>query len=102
MAENGVPIVFNDCYGGFGLSETALDRWAELAGVDRPRTGFGIERHNKHLVQVVEQMGDRANAANAKLAFAYVPLSSRYRIEEFDGKETVKTVADYDWKIAEP
>jgi len=54
-----------------------------------------VARHDPILVQVVEELGDKANGSYAKLAIAEV--SGPYRIDEYDGRETVKQPDGYDW-----
>jgi hypothetical protein len=56
-----------------------------------------ITRHDPILVQVVEELGDKANGMCAKLAIEEV--SGPYRIDEYDGYETVKQPDGYDWII---
>lgn len=52
-------------------------------------------RHDPILVQVVEELGAKANGVCASLAIAetYGP----YRIDEYDGNESVETPGSYDW-----
>lgn len=54
-----------------------------------------VERHDPALVQVVEELGDKANGEYAKLAIEEV--YGPYRIDEYDGFESVKTPGGYDW-----
>jgi hypothetical protein len=54
-----------------------------------------VDRHDPILVQVVEELGDKANGMCAKLAIAEV--SGPYRIDEYDGNESVETPGSYDW-----
>jgi hypothetical protein len=54
-----------------------------------------VDRHDPILVQVVEELGDKANGSYAKLAIEEV--SGPYRIDEYDGYETVKEPDGYDW-----
>jgi hypothetical protein len=110
-------VVYNACYGGFGLSNEAKDRMVEL-GYEMevnpnydPRPGVewynrtqkyktyegDISRHNPILVQVVEELGGKANGECANLAIEEV--SGAYRITEYDGYETVETPAGCDWII---
>ena len=56
-----------------------------------------VDRHDPILVQVVEELGDKANGSYAKLAIEEV--SGPYRIDEYDGYETVKEPDGYDWII---
>lgn len=59
-----------------------------------------IERNDPALVQVVEEMGEAANGRCAELQIAEVPAGTQYRIDEYDGLESVMTIDDYDWKVA--
>ena len=121
-----MKIVYNTCYGGYGLSEEAVIRYTELAGIkiypekesfytmyyltppsgnkelDDNRDTFevsGIERHDHLLVQVVEELGEEANSRFSKLTI-YETDSRMYRIDEYDGYETVKTgYSDDSWVI---
>lgn len=107
-------VVYNTCYGGFGLSDVAMDRMVELGyHLDlnpnwKPNSksmfnfkyntgGDDIPRHDPILVQVVEELGEKANAEYANLAIAEV--NGPYRIDEYDGSECVMEPDDYDWII---
>jgi hypothetical protein len=132
-------VVYNACYGGFGLSKKACQRYWDIKGqpiwieddvldlftvwlvppserlekkvwssmtMDE-RVAFNtqyskhtwqenhVDRHDPVLVQVVEELGDKANGKHAKLAIEEVYGS--YRIDEYDGNESVMTSDDYDW-----
>jgi hypothetical protein len=52
-------------------------------------------RHDPILVQVVEELGEKASGMCASLAIdeVYGP----YRIDEYDGNESVETCDSYDW-----
>jgi len=92
-------IVYNSCYGGFGLSKEARARYAEIAGKE-PSSDWDIDRTDPVLVRVVEEMGEAANDAYSALRIAEIPTGQRYRIDEYDGNESVETPDSYDWKIA--
>ena len=93
-----MKVVYNNCYGGFGLSTAGLKRYAELKG--SPIRQFDDLRDDPLLVQVVEELGETANGPCALLAIHDVPAGARWRIDEYDGAESVMTVEDYDWKVA--
>lgn len=91
-------IVYNACYGGFSLSDAAIERYAEIKGItiyDR-----AIERNDPALVQVVEELGDKANGSCTELFITDIPAGTLYRIDEYDGLESVMTIDDYEWKVA--
>jgi hypothetical protein len=132
-------VVYNACYGGFGLSKEACQRYWDIKGqqvwieddvlnmftiwfvppeerlekkdwfsmtIDE-RVAFNtqyykhtwsdsnVDRHDPVLVQVVEELGDKASddCANLRIEEVY----GSYRIDEYDGLERVMTAPDYDW-----
>jgi len=132
-------IVYNACFGGFGLSHEAVMRYAEIKGitlyVNEQKWGGNayatvpwdeydrihaeckkernylranelyfsyndIERTDPALVQVVEELGDAANGAHAKLRIKELSPGTLYRIDEYDGSESVMTQDNYDWSVA--
>ena len=134
-------VVYNACYGGFGLSKEAVQRYWDIKGQQvwikdncwgfevwlvppeqrlKPQTTkeiltmsqderiayneaysaqswyYGdVDRHDPVLVQVVEELKDKANGMCAKLRIDEV--SGPYRIDEYDGFESVETPDTYDW-----
>lgn len=139
-------IVYSACYGGFGLSEEAIYRYAEIKGLKLyPETEHGlttywtvpkeeragilegdawyratqeeciksnqlhskitlydkdIPRHDPALAQVVEEMGDAASGRFANLRIEEIPSGSPYRIEEYDGFESIARPETDQWEIA--
>ncbi len=59
-----------------------------------------IDRADPALAQVVEELGDRANGMCARLRVEDVPAGTLYRIDEYDGFETVAKPRTYEWKVA--
>lgn len=114
-------VVYNACYGGFGLSRRAILRAREISGDpkwghpsiagdeyapgkffdrDYGNTDDKIERHDAVLVAVVEELGDEANGEYAKLRIEELPPKTAYRIDEYDGRESVVTQGMDNWKVA--
>jgi hypothetical protein len=115
-------VVYNACFGGFGLSAAAMRRYAEIKGWEwradkeefRWSTGhvvspegeeyseydLGDNRTDPVLVQVVEELGDKANGMCAKLVVEDLLAGTRYRIEEYDGLEHIETEMDIIWSVA--
>jgi hypothetical protein len=114
-------IVYNACYGGFSLSREAVLKAREISG--NPDWGgacikgdvyhsgepvpydYGhcddISRTDSILVQVVEELGSgKASGDCARLAITEVQAGDYYRIDEYDGYESVMTRDDYDWERA--
>lgn len=115
-------IVYNACYGGFSLSRAAVLRYAELKGITLyprgtrweevfylapPENGSvgtlydrDIPRNDPDLARVVEELGDGANGPCAKLKIEEVPDGTLYRINEYDGFESVETQSTIEWSVA--
>lgn len=136
-------IVYNTCFGGFGLSPLAQQEYAKLkgitlyfykqteysysGGIDTYIKVLDIENYNNFttqaftknygdkfssyekgtfyypdisrddtdLVTVVEKLGKLANGSCTNLAIATV--EGKWRIDEYDGSESVETPSSYDW-----
>lgn len=79
-------VVINNCYGGFCLSDEALDLYKQMAGVDYDL--YKQCRHDPILVNVVEQLGEKASAEHSCLVVETIH-GNKYLIEEYDGMEYV-------------
>ena len=107
-----MKIVINSDFGGFGLSDEAFERYLELKGTEFARVSrtfggadyyraghideddhylsyYDIARNDSLLVQVVEEMGDRANGRYSALKIVEIPDNVVWTIEEYDGNEWV-------------
>lgn len=110
-------VVYNECYGGFSLSDEAIELYLNLKGlkykkikeqwgsryeVEENKNFYDrrIERDDPVLVQVVEKLGMKANGSCAKLCIEDLPKGTLYRITEYDGYESIETKYDMDWSIA--
>jgi hypothetical protein len=111
-----VKVVFNACYGGFSISRKAAMRLFEmgvteleeqLKDQDKQESRFSndsffldMDRHDPRLVQVVEELGVDACGPFASLRVAEL-VGNRYRVDEYDGFESVQEPDDIDWIIVE-
>lgn len=114
-------IVYNSCYGGYGLSDAAIQRYAELKRLpiykkrisgdydytswyytdrDESFSRDSIPRNDPLLAQVVEELGAEAGDDYAELSIREVPDGSRYRIDDYDGRELVILESEEVWEIA--
>jgi hypothetical protein len=89
-------VVYNSSFGGFHLSQTALDLYEELTGNSIDEYGDCC-RHDAALVEVVETLGEDACASHADLRIAYV--NEMYRVCEYDGSEWVETPESIEWVV---
>lgn len=113
-------IVYNRCFGGFGLSMAAMKRYAELAGYSfeikkskiageyyemKDKNGedifeYDIRRDDIFLAQVVEELGDEANTRFSDLCIRELMKGTRYYIDEYDGLESIVIEDEMDWLVA--
>ncbi len=84
-------IVVNKCYGGFSLSSVAILRLQELgfSVSEEDQDGRNIDRDNPFLVQVVEELGDKANGKFAQLTITKIPDDVDWKVSSYDGVEHV-------------
>jgi len=104
-------IVINDCFGGFSLSDEAMEwikehtddpeilkeieddkfsnRWGKQYFGYLFRHGGMGQRDHPLLIQVVEELGERANGDCAELKIVEIPDDVKWGIEEYDGAEHV-------------
>lgn len=104
-----MKIVINRCYGGFNLSEEALDYMGIPYKVD---FGFAFPanygwlgslecRTNSKLIEFIEKSGsERASGRCSKLVVEEIPQGTLFRIEEYDGMESIETQDNIDWQVA--
>lgn len=97
-----MKVLYNSDHGGFCLSRIASKALVEL-GIDiDPEYGYlpdDISRHDPRLIAVVECLGLKASDGwCAKLAIHEIK-GDRYRIEEYDGAETVVEPSELTWII---
>jgi hypothetical protein len=109
-----MKIVINKCYGGFGLSDKAIDRLEELGyeapegcrTIERDRVpeeyGYEFEKYwglsdiprdHPLLVQVVEELGSKADRRFAELKVVEIPEGVDWVVEEYDGTEWIREVS---------
>lgn len=111
-----MKIVINRCYGGFALSPAAIEMYLQLKGYkykkkvanwnyshyyivregddDEYFIWSQIDRHDPILVQVVEELGEAASGDIARLEIFEVSDNTPYKINEYDGMETVSEFGD--------
>jgi hypothetical protein len=93
-----IKVVCNKCYGGFGLSRLAK-QWMNDHGVPFDYDG-DVPRHHPVLVECVETLGKKSFGDYAALA-VYPIAGNRYRIDEYDGMESVVEPNDEEWTVVD-
>jgi hypothetical protein len=84
-------IVINTDFGGFGLSDQAIDLYKVLAGIP-PATDlyyWDLDRNDATLVQIVEQLDNKAEGNYSSLKVVEIPDGVEWHIHEYDGMEHV-------------
>ena len=106
-----MKIVINKCYGGFGLSEEAVLLYAKKKGlnliVERDKglkinhyylnekkdgnyfSERDIQRNDLILIEVVNELGEKADGFCSELKIVEIPDDVEWIIEEYDGKEWI-------------
>lgn len=92
-------IVVNACYGGFGLSDKALELYYEKKGKNSVSESekeilcdLLIDRDDPILVQVVEELGEEANGEYASLQVIEIPDDAKWEIMDYDGMEHIQEI----------
>lgn len=94
---NQLLVVVNVCYGGFGLSKLAWEWLSERGfrptGESWDYEGLSSEdRCHPLLVECVRTLGKLANGSYSDLEIKAISDDYFYKIEEYDGDETLKLV----------
>ena len=85
-------VVINKCYGGFSLSDEALDLYKQLTGTRPKFDGRDLDRDDPVLALVVEQLDAAADGDMADLGIVTIPDDVEWYVEEYDGREWVAEV----------
>ena len=92
-------VAFNGCYGGFSLSNKAIERLNELGILFEHESRWNyndMPRHHPLLIQVIEELGTEASDQYSNICISEIDCP-RYKIEEYDGSESVITPNDIRW-----
>lgn len=98
-------IIINSCFGGFGLSDKAIERLLQLGypkeeikadkcsndsiSNKKYRGLKDIQRNHPLLIQVIEELGREASSRFASLKIIEIPDNVKWEIEEYDGVEWI-------------
>ena len=82
-----MKVVINTCFGGFNLSEIALDVYHAKTGSDIPY--WEIPRNDTTLIWIVEHLGEAAGGKHTQLKVVEIPNDVDWYIDDYDGNETV-------------
>ena len=99
-------VIINNCYGGFNLSDQAMEKYGQLKGLNLKKIGTeyyingvenekyifderDIKRDDPYLIEVVSTLKKAANGFLSDLKIVEIPQDVRFIIEDYDGLETV-------------
>lgn len=84
-----MKIVINGCFGGFSLSEAAMEACGTNWSHDED------QRTNPILIEMVEHNAEAASGRCAKLEVVEIPDSATdWELDEYDGVENITYVVD--------
>jgi hypothetical protein len=94
-SKNEYKVVYNNRYGGFGLSKEGIEEYNNRTG-RKVKYDFEIVRDDQVLIQLVEEMGDKINDKTSKLKIKSFPIKYKAFLDwdEYDGKESVSISYD--------
>jgi hypothetical protein len=107
-----MQVVINKCYGGFSISEEAIElyfklkKWKLIKEEDKLFSysihyyknkksdknyisNYRFKRNDKTLIKVVRKLGKKANGRFADLKIIKIPDGINWDIEEYDGIENI-------------
>jgi hypothetical protein len=96
-------VIINKCYGGYGLSNEAIALYLTKKGIEYSFDGrnfivddqrffvYTIQRHDPVLIEVIKELGNKANGSCAELQIISIPKHAGYSLDEYDGMETIET-----------
>jgi hypothetical protein len=95
MTSSHIYIMYNACYGGFSLSQAAMDEYKRRCP-DAKMSRYEVSRNDQVMAQIVKEMGEAANGKHAKIKLRPIPVEYKdyYTIREYDGDENVVIMQD--------
>jgi hypothetical protein len=83
--------MYNTCYGGFSLSQAAIDEYKRRCPDGKNPRMYQMDRDDQVMVQIIKEMGRMANGQFSDIRLQSIPVEYRehYKIEEYDGLESV-------------
>jgi hypothetical protein len=85
-----MKVVINGCFGGFGLSDAALEEYKGRRDITDPDFYYyDIPRDCPVLVSMIEEQGTAINGTFSDLKVVEIPDGVNWYIAEYDGLEHV-------------
>lgn len=103
-----MKLLMNVCYGGYGLSDEAIELWAKKKNIvltkktleygdyhyyvegDKIISGHDIDRDDPTIIEVFEELGsERTSGDHGQLSLVELPDGCEYDLTEYDGWESI-------------
>lgn len=85
-----MKVVINRCFGGFGLTDAALEEYKGRRGITDPNFWYyDIPRDCPVLVAMLEEKSSTMNGGYSDLKVVEIPDGVNWYIEEYDGMEHI-------------
>lgn len=94
---NKIGVLYNDCYGGFNISEKAFEMYNEKTEKGELKSMHFLCRHNPVLIEILNEIGEEefsGDCAAIKVQYIDKKYKNFYNIEEYDGMEHVEILYD--------
>ena len=89
--EEEIEILYNSCYGGWGISDTARELY-RIRNINNSDNNYLCRRSNPILIQIYKELGDKFDRKYSNTKIKKIPkiYKNYYIINEYDGLETVE------------
>jgi hypothetical protein len=85
-----VKVLINKCYGGFGISDEALELYKQKVPSYDYDNGYHITRTDPVLIEIFEEKGSEfVSGPFSDLQLQTIPTYCEYSIDEYDGMEGI-------------
>ena len=101
--KNGLDSEYVECSRDEAMKRVSFHSWFKSPDFnwDSHFSDREISRTDPDLIAVLDELGSEgASGRCAKLAIEEVPAGVKYRIDEYDGAESVMKQDDYQWETA--
>jgi len=86
-----MKVLINSCYGGFTLSDFAIELYCERANIKEDQfDDYSVSRKDPLLIEIFEEIGsEQMSGMCSKITVVEIPDFAKYWIGEYDGFESI-------------
>ena len=100
-----MKVIINECFGGFSLSKFGWDKLMEVKNDNTLKSKNPSAedfRYDKDLIYLLKTYGSNViEGPYSRLKIVDIEEGTKFRICEYDGLESIETIDNIDWTIAE-